>query len=188
MSNEREVIDSTIDTETTENNEDTTTVDVDGADTTEADDEMITISKKDYETIKAQKDHWKNKATKPKEEKPKEVTKAPINQELSQKDLYALMKADVAEDDVEYVQKFARLEGITVAEAIKNDDLKGMLSLRAEKRAVAQATNTKGTPRGTAKISGEALLERASKGQLPDSDDEMEKMVAARKAAQKNRK
>src|SRR6202012_723102 len=40
--------------------------------------------------------------------------------DLSTTDVYALMKADVAEEDIDEVKRAAKVLGVTVAEAIKN--------------------------------------------------------------------
>lgn len=96
---------------------------------------------------------------------------------LSQKDLFALMKADISDDDFDRVVKYAKSEGKTVSDSLKDDELKAILRVRAEKRESAEATNVKGAPRGTNKVSPDAILANARKGQLPDDPT---KLVEAR--------
>src|SRR5690606_10314539 len=53
---------------------------------------------------------------------------APSQDNLSQKDMFALIKADVHEDDISEVADYAKLKGITVAEALKAPVVKTILS------------------------------------------------------------
>ena len=99
---------------------------------------------------------------------------------LTSSDLLAIMKAEIHEEDVERVEKFAKDENLTIREAIKNDELKAILSVRTEKRATAQAANVSNVRRGPAKISDEVLVQNASKGLLPDDDAEIERLIAAK--------
>ena len=100
------------------------------------------------------------------------------DQALSQKDLFALMKADVHEDDLDRVERYAKSEGKSVAEVIKDDELNAILKVRSEKRDSAKATNVKGAPRGTNKVSDDAVIANAGKGNMPDDPATL---VAARR-------
>lgn len=93
-------------------------------------------------------------------------------------DIIALSK--VHEDDVERVERFAKSEGISVREALKNDELKAILSLREEQRTTASAANVSTTRRSSAKITDEVLVSKASKGELPDDDEGIARLVAAK--------
>lgn len=122
---------------------------------------------------------------KPKVEKPAEkpVEKpAETAQGLSEKDLFALVKADVAEDDIDEVKGYASYKKISVAEALKDKTLKGILSDRSEERRSAQVANTR-SARGSSKVSGETLISKAKQGDLPDKDEDIEALVAAELAA-----
>jgi hypothetical protein len=55
------------------------------------------------------------------------------------------------------------------------------LAQKNEERTVAQATNTGAARRGSSKVSDEKLLELASKGQLPDSDEEIARLYKLRR-------
>lgn len=104
---------------------------------------------------------------------------------LSERDVFALVKADIAEDDVDEVKSYAKYRGISVAEALKDSTLKHILSVKSEERKTAEVTNTK-SPRGSARVTGESLLEKARSGEtLPDSEDAIQKLVLARMGSKK---
>ncbi len=100
--------------------------------------------------------------------------------DLSQTDLIALIKADIAEDDMEIVKDYATLKKISVAEAIKSSVIRTELAERKEERATAQATTTGNNRAGTSAASGNDLLNKAKSGELPESDEEMAALVEAR--------
>lgn len=104
---------------------------------------------------------------------------------LSLADSHALLKADVHEDDIERVEKFAKLEGVSIKEALKNPELKAILGVRAEQRTTAQAANVSPARRGSTKVSEETLLANARAGKLPESDEDIQRLVAAEAAARK---
>lgn len=105
----------------------------------------------------------------------------PTAGELGTKDLYALMEAKVPQDDIDEVTEYARFKGISVAEALKSNVVKTMLSDKAEMRNTAQASNVGTARRGSAKVSDEVLLSKASKGELPDNEEDMMRVIRARK-------
>lgn len=108
---------------------------------------------------------------------PAEVPAAP-----SASDIVALSK--VHEDDIERVERFAKSEGISIKDALKNSELKAILSVRSEERDTAAAANIGPVRRGPSALTDDALLEKASKGDLPDSDEQIERLMKA-KAGQK---
>ena len=91
-------------------------------------------------------------------------------------DIIALSKSDINDEDYEAVTKFAKMEGITVRDALKNDELKAILGVRNEKRTVAQASHSGANRRSTTKISDDSLVNKASKGELPESDDDIRRL------------
>lgn len=131
--------------------------------------------RKQIETLQAQKDHWKNKANKPADKVQEK------SNDLSSKDLYALMEAKVSQDDVDDVVDFAKFKGITVQEALKAPTVKTLLQVKAEERNTAIATHSGSSKRTTQKISDDVLLENAKKGQMPDSEQEIIRLIRARK-------
>lgn len=184
MENDKEIIDSTNNTETTENNE--LEIDLDETDDTQ-EDEKVEVSKKYLDTLKAQKEHFKKKAnkvseTKKPEQKP-EQTKT--QNDYSFKDIIALSKADINDEDMETVQKFAKMEGISISEALKNEDLKAVLDRRASVRKTAEVTNTSTSKRTQPKVTPDALIKNLSEGKVPEpGSKEAEELFWARRKKQ----
>lgn len=100
---------------------------------------------------------------------------------ISTKDLYALTKANVAEEDIAEVEEYARFKKIPVAEALKSSALKAILKEKEENRNVANASNIGNTKRASSKITDEALSERASKGEMPESESDIIRLIKLRK-------
>lgn len=84
--------------------------------------------------------------------------------DISTKDLYALMDAKVPEADVDEVVRAAKLLGKSIPEALKDGLVKARLRDMAEQRETANATNTTGSKRTTAKVTDEGLVEKAMRG------------------------
>ena len=105
----------------------------------------------------------------------------PPNKDLSQTDLIVLIKADVTEEeDIQEVVDFAKLKGISVAEALKSSVIRTVLSEKKEERQTAEATATGNKRGGTTAPSAKELLQRAqSKGELPEKDEDMRKLIEA---------
>ncbi len=98
--------------------------------------------------------------------------------DLNSKDLYALMENKVSQEDVDEVIKASKILNKSIQEVLKDDVMKGILARRVEERKVADATNTGGTKRVSTKITGESLAKDAIKGEMPDSDEDIDKLVA----------
>jgi hypothetical protein len=117
-------------------------------------------------------------------EKAEKVAKTVPSQDkvetISSGDLLAIMKADIHEDDMERVEKFAKMEGITIREALKNEELKAILDLRKENRNSLGAANISNVRRGPAKIPDDVLLSRAAAGKLPETDYDIQRLIAAK--------
>jgi len=104
---------------------------------------------------------------------------------VSTQDLVALMKADVAEEDIAEVEDFAKYKKISIAEALKTSTVKSLLAEKREKRETANATNTGSAKRSPAKLTDEAIMDKARKGQEVDVED----LVSARwKEKKENRR
>lgn len=141
----------------------------------EEQEESVEQLKKKLATLEAQKEHWREKANKPKEEVVVQ------NSSLSSSDLLAVMKANVHEDDMERVEKFAKMEGVSIKDALKNPELKAILSLREEQRNTASATNVTNVRRGSVKMTDEQIIANAQAGKLPEDDDAIARLVAAKR-------
>lgn len=121
--------------------------------------------------IRAEKAEGKLKAT-----VKTEVSSNLKQTDLSTTDLYALMKADIAEDDVADVREYAQLKNISISDAIKSNVVKLIIEEKNEKRNVAQAQHTGTSRRGNTTMSDDTLLAKASKGELPDSDEAIKRL------------
>lgn len=110
----------------------------------------------------------KNYKTRAEKAEKKEEKPSPKNDDnLSQKDLLAVVRADVHDDDIDRVVKFAKLEGIGIAEALKHSDMKAILSSRAEARKSAEAISVKPSRTGAPKVSDDVIIAKANKGEIP---------------------
>lgn len=87
---------------------------------------------------------------------------------LSTSDLYALMTAEVPQEDVVEVQKAAKLLGKTIQEALQDEMVKGILVRNAEHRKTAEAANTDDGKPGVTQKTDEQVLKEASEGNIPD--------------------
>lgn len=175
--NETEVINSTNDTEETVNPEETT--DESGVNSDESED--TEFLKKKIATLEAQKNHWKQKATKPETKvTEKKETVAKSNDSLPIEDTIALHRSNIHEDDISEVLRYAKFQGISVREALKSNVVKSLLATKEESRRVAEATNTGASRRTSAKSSEESLLSKAEKGELPSSDEDIKRLAEAR--------
>ena len=96
---------------------------------------------------------------------------------VSTKELYALMEAKVPEEDISEVEDYAKYKGISIAEALKTQAVRSILNEKSEMRNVASATNTGGSKRVGGRVSDETLLANASKGNFPDSDADIDRLV-----------
>lgn len=85
---------------------------------------------------------------------------------LSLSDVRALNK--VHDEDVERVEKFAKAEGVSIAEAMKNEDLQAILGRRDELRKTAAATVTSGSRRGAQTSTPEQIVEAGLSGKEVD--------------------
>lgn len=92
--------------------------------------------------------------------------------EVSLKDQYALLQAQVPADDIDEVISYAKFKGISVTEALKSSVVKATLSEKAEMRKSAEVANTSGSKRTTVKVTEDQLVEKASSGNMYDLDPE----------------
>lgn len=128
--------------------------------------------------IRAEKAEKKVKGVETKPEPVETKTNAP---ELSAKDLYAMMEAKIPQADIDDVLEYAKFKNIPVSEALSTSAVKAILAEKQESRSVADASNTGTVRRGSSKISDETLLAKASKGELPDNDDDLRRLIRLRK-------
>lgn len=120
------------------------------------------------------------KLAKSSKESPEVKKQASTAGAMSNQDLYALVEAKVPQEDLEVVEKYAKLEGISIVEALKSTIVKTILSEKAEMRNVASASNIGSVKRGTSKLSDDALVQSVKKGNIPETDEDMMRYVQAR--------
>jgi len=172
MENENEIIDSPIDTETTENQEEVV----------EKEEVDVEALLKENATLKAQKEHFRKKA--------ETVANKTVGVEITPKIESGLKVEDVLElasegithkEDVELAKKWTEFNKKPMSEALKDPMFKTMLGQKREERTTAEATQTKGGPQGAKRVTGEDLLAKAvQKGEFPQTDDDMDKMIKAK--------
>lgn len=119
------------------------------------------------------------------EKKSKETVE--VKGDISSKDTIAIMRANVHEDDIDEVKDFAKLKGISIADALKSNVVKAIISDREDIRKTANATHTGTTRKSSARISDEELLEKASKGDIPEDDAGIERLMKARADAKRKK-
>ncbi len=116
------------------------------------------------------------------------VTPAPVKKdpELSTSDLYALMQAQVPQEDVAEVSKAAKLLGVSVAEALKDPIVKARLQTISEQRKSAEAANTTPARPGSKKVTDEEIVQKTNAGEIPaKGSEEATRLFWARRPGKK---
>lgn len=113
-------------------------------------------------------ENYKTRAEKAEGKKPKPAAETEKKDELSSTDLYALMQAQVHQDDVAEVSKAAALLGKSISEALKDSTVQAILSTRVEHRKTAEATSTGPARPGTKRSTDAQVVEEAQKGNVPE--------------------
>lgn len=88
---------------------------------------------------------------------------------ISSTDMYALISSKVPQEDVEEVEKAAKLLGKSIAEALKDSTVRAILKSREEERLTAEATNTQGTRTPAKTVTDDEIVSKASKGDIPEA-------------------
>ena len=155
--------------------------DDEGEDTVETLKEKLAKAQKAYEDQKKRAEKAEGKSSENKDNKKVEFKKNAKADDLSPKDLYALMENKVPKEDIDDVVQYAKFSKISVSDALETDFVTRLLADKSEKRATARATNIGNSRRGSGKPSGSSLLNNAlQKGELPDSDEDLDRMIEAR--------
>jgi hypothetical protein len=102
------------------------------------------------------------------------------DENLPAKDMLALTEAKVSSLDFDEVVRIAKVLGKPITEALQDDTLKAILERRVQERASAEAANGGGGPRGKQTPAADAILAKAEKGELPESDADIAALAAAR--------
>jgi hypothetical protein len=174
----------TVDTSVNQGEQDTNP-EVEAEVETEAED--VDSLKAELAKAKELADNYKVRAEKAEKGKVKVETKPTTSKEpsLSTKDVIALAKADIDDEDVEEVMEYARFKKIPISEALKSSVIKATIAERTEMRKTAQATHTGATKKSGTKLTGDALVQKANKAEIT-SDDDFAAIWRARKGVKEN--
>lgn len=106
--------------------------------------------------------------------------------DLSNTELFTLMKANVPEEDIDDVRKYAKLNGISIKESLNSGFMKTLLSQKAEERATAEAAHTGSTRKTASRRTGNQLLSDAQAGNMPDDPKALAEARLAAKFAKRD--
>lgn len=96
--------------------------------------------KREAETLKAQKDHWRKKAEQPKVAQP-ETNKQQNDEALKLiRDEAILFAKGYTEDEVALAVKVSKLNGVSMLEAISDDYVKAQVNTRLKKEKAEKAS------------------------------------------------
>lgn len=182
-----ENIDSTNDaTEEVVNTEEVEEVVADTTDEDEAPDDSELVEKNRKLFERAKKAEAEARALREKIQAKVPAVAPPEKQDgLSSMDTIALIDAKVTnKDDIETVQEYARLKGLSISDALATPLVKTILKDNAEQRQTAEASNTAPARRGSIKLTDEQILSNAAQGKFTDDP---EALAEARMAAKRNK-
>jgi len=122
-----------------------------------------------------------------KAEKGKTKPQESKEQDLSTKDLYSLMQAKVAEEDVDDVVKSAKLLNKTIPEALKDPVVQAILKQNEDYRKTAQAQNTGKSKAGIKTVTSDEIVKNANEGKFPErGSKEAEELFWARRGGRRD--
>ncbi len=177
--NELENFDSSNEVEETINPEVEVEEQEEGNDELESLKEQLAASQKENKSLKFQKAKLKDKVNAPAAAAPQAPKSA--DGDLSARDVMALIEGKVPQQDINDVQEYARMKGISIAEALNSNVVKTILSDNSEQRKVASASNVGPSKRSSNTVSDEQLLKNAESGKMPESADDIMRLVKAQK-------
>lgn len=101
--------------------------------------------------------------------------------EITPKDYLALSENKITSENFDEVLNWARFKRVTVSEALKDKTLQTVLRDKESEMKSAAITNTRGT-RGFKTETPEDIVSRAIKGEVGESDEDIQKLVEAEHA------
>lgn len=101
---------------------------------------------------------------------------------LTSEDVLVIVENKIPKEDIADVAEYAKFKGITIEEAVASPILQTILKDKAEKRTVANGTNTDPARRGSARLSDEALIANANAGKMPESAEDMSRLTILKRA------
>lgn len=102
-------------------------------------------------------------------------TESKVTGDLSSKDIIAITRAGISDEDLDEVLDFAKYKKIPIVEALKNKTLKTLLKDNDEQRKTAAASNTGTARRGSVKVSDEEIVSRLDRGEVPEDPEVLAK-------------
>jgi hypothetical protein len=110
----------------------------------------------------------------------KQPTPEPSQNEpqLSTKDIAFLAQNPVHEDDMDEVLDRMKSKNISFSKAY--EQVKPILEKNTEERKTASAANVRNARSSPSKVSDDVLLSNASQGKLPENDEDIARLVAAK--------
>ncbi len=109
----------------------------------------------------------------------------PAEDRLSTMDILALRDVET-EEDLKEIEDYAKFKGISRAEAKKSTYIQSVLKTNKEYRATAQAASTN-TSKRTSKESTESLVSDFHSGKVPETQEDIDKLVEAEFALKRKR-
>lgn len=110
----------------------------------------------------------------------KELRDKVPSQEFSPKDYLALTEAKVSSEDFDEVVRVSKILAKPLNETLKDKTMQSILKERADERRTAESTQTGGGRRGVSQSTPEALMEEAQRGNVPERDEDISKLVKAK--------
>lgn len=112
------------------------------------------------------------------------TTKA--QEDLSTRDLYSLMQAQVPQEDVDEVVKAAKVLGKTIQEALKDPIVTSILKRNDDYRKTAQASNVGKAKAGTKTVTPDEIIRQTNEGNVPAAGTkEAEELFWARRGGRR---
>lgn len=100
---------------------------------------------------------------------------------LTAEDVLDLTSSGVSHrEDIELARTWAKNSGKSLKDILEDKTFKTVLETQQEERKTANTTLNKGGPKGVSKTTGDDLLKRKNeKGEFPESDEDIDKMLDA---------
>jgi hypothetical protein len=116
------------------------------------------------------------------------VVEEKTGEDISNSEIFTLISAGIPQEDKDEVVLYARTHKISVSDAVKSPEVKAILKVREDYRKSSEVSNTGVSRRGSVKVSGDTLLTSAEKGQVPESDEEIQRLIDARFEAKRTKR
>jgi hypothetical protein len=133
--------------------------------------------KKLYEAEVGKRKRYEKDAKQAKEAKKETPAESDNEVKLSTSEMLALVKAEVADEDIEEIMEYAKFKKISIKEAINSNYIKTTLKEKAEMRKSQELAYSGTSRKGTQSVSPTAVYEKAKHGGTL-SEAELEKLAS----------